>query len=95
VTETSTDSNRGRGRPKRSDRPERIPLPDGEELWRNDIVAKEWGTSERDLNRLDADGAPYMIVGGCKYRPIFEFRAFRAERIQRRGQPPQRRRGRR
>jgi hypothetical protein len=92
LTETSTDPDRGRGRPNRSERPERIPLADGEEAVRNDLVAKEHGTSERTVNRDDAKGAPYLYFGGVKYRPIKEYRAFLAGRIQRRGQAPQRRR---
>jgi hypothetical protein len=92
VTETSTDPNRGRGRPNRSERPERIPLADGEEAVRNDLVAKEQGTSVRTVNRDDAKGAPYLYFGGVKYRPINAYRQFLAGRIQRRGQVPQRRR---
>ena len=92
MTETSTYSNKGCGRPNRSERPERIPLADGEEAVRNDLVAKEQGTSERTVNRDDAKGAPYLYFGGVKYRPIKEYRAFLVGRIQRRGQAPQRRR---
>jgi len=92
VTETSTDSNKKCGRLNRSKRPERILLADGEEAVRNDLVAKEQGTSERTVNRDDAKGAPYLYFGGVKYRPIKEYRAFLAGRIQRRGQAPQRRR---
>jgi hypothetical protein len=91
VTETSTDLNRGRGRRKRSEHPERIPLADGEEAWRNDLVAKEDGTSERTVNRADAAGAPYLYFANIKYRPINEYRAFKSSRIQRRNQAPQRR----
>jgi hypothetical protein len=92
VTEPSTESRQGRGRPKRSERPERIPLADGEEAVRNDVLANEQGTSERTVNRDDSKGAPYLYFGGVKYRPIKEYRAFLAGRIQRRGQAPQRRR---
>jgi hypothetical protein len=81
-----------RGRTKRSERAERIPLADGEEAVRNDLIAKEQRTSERTVNRGDAEGAPYLYFGGVKYRPIKEYRAFLAGRIQRRNQPPQRRR---
>jgi hypothetical protein len=84
VTENSTDPNRRPGRRKRSEHPERIPLADGEEAWRNDLVAKEDGTSERDLNRRDAEGAPYLYFANIKYRPINEYRDFKSSRIQRR-----------
>jgi hypothetical protein len=79
------------GRRKRGSKPERIPLGDGEEAWRNDIVASDFGESERTLNRMDKDGAPYLYCGGCKYRPINAFRAYRASLIKRQGQPPRRR----
>ena len=53
---------------RREARPERISLGDQDAV-RNDIVAKEEGSSERTLNRKDKDGAPFMYFGGCKYRP--------------------------
>ena len=71
-------------------RPERIDIGD-DHLVRNDLIAKEQGTSERTINRSDAYGAPFTYVGGVKYRPIGAYRQFLASRIQRRGQPRQRR----
>jgi hypothetical protein len=80
----------GIGRKKRRDKPARIPLGNGDEGLRNDLVAIEWGESERTVNRGDAQGAPYFYAGGVKYRPINEYRAYRASRIVRRGQAPRR-----
>ena len=50
-------------------RPDRINIGE-DELMRNDLIAKEQGTSERTVNRGDAHGAPFTYVGGSKYRPI-------------------------
>ncbi len=73
--------------------PERIDLGDGCEAVRNDVRAKELGISERSLNRDDAKGAPFLYVGNVKYRPCPEHpRWFAANKIQRRGQAPTRRR---
>ena len=36
----------------------------------------------------------FTFIGGVKYRPLKEYRQFLASRIQRRGEPPKRRRGR-
>ena len=72
-------------------RPDRINIGE-DELMRNDLIAKEQGTSERTVNRGDAHGAPFTYVGGVKYRPIREYRQYLISRIQRKGQPQQRRR---
>jgi hypothetical protein len=79
------------GRRARSAHPERITLGD-DELVRNDLIASEMGASERTINRGDAEGAPYIYIGGVKYRPIKAYHQYLASRIQRRGQAPQRRR---
>ena len=79
-----------RGTKLRSERPERIPLADGDALVRNDVIARELGSSERGLNRSDADGAPFTYVAGVKYRPERGFREYLASKVQR-GQPPKRR----
>lgn len=76
---------------RRSKRPERIDLGDDEAV-RNDILAKEEGTSERTLNRGDKDGAPYLFIGGVKYRPYREYKQYLASRIQRKNRTPARRR---
>jgi hypothetical protein len=84
---------RGRRRPKRrfrSDRPERMNIG-GEQMVRNDIVARDEGEAERTLNRRDKDGAPYLYIGGVKYRPIERYHRFMLGRIQVRNQPPTRR----
>jgi hypothetical protein len=53
------------------------------------------GATRRTAARLEAEGLPYAMVAGRKYRPLNEGRAWLAARIQRRGQQPQRRRGQR
>jgi hypothetical protein len=53
---------------RREAHPERI-MVGGEVFIRNDIQAKQLGTSERSVNRGDQHGAPYRFFGGVKYRP--------------------------
>jgi len=83
-----------RGTRPRVERPERIPLGD-DTLIRNDIHARGFGSSERAHNRGDSDGAPFVIVAGVKYRPERGYQEYLAGRIQRRGQKPARRAGKR
>lgn len=52
------------------------------------------GATRRTARRLEAEGLPFAMVAGRKYRPLNEGRAWLAARIQRRGQPPKRRRAR-
>jgi hypothetical protein len=66
--------------------PERIVIG-GETFVRNDIQAKELGISERSVNRDDRLGAPWIFIGGVKYRPEKRYAAFIMSRIQVR-QPP-------
>ena len=42
----------------------------GETFARNDIRARDLCVSERSLNRDDRRGAPYVFLGGVKYRPV-------------------------
>jgi hypothetical protein len=55
------------------------------------VLAAQQGGSERSLNRLDARGAPFIVINGVKYRPLRGFGEFLAGQIQRRGQQPKRR----
>jgi hypothetical protein len=89
VTETSTGASAGRR--ARSAHPERIPL-NNDELVRNDLIAAELGISVRTVDRGDENGAPFVHVGGIKYRPIKAYREFLAGRIERKNQVPQRHR---
>lgn len=89
-TITTTIRPKNADAPRRAQRPERIDLGDDEGL-RNDLVAKQQGVSERTLNRGDAKGAPFIMIGGVKYRPIRAYRQFLASQIQVHGRPPQRR----
>jgi hypothetical protein len=50
------------------------------------------GATRRTATRLEAQGLPFAMVAGRKYRPLNEGRKWLAERIQRRGQAPKRRR---
>ena len=72
-------------RTRRSDRPERMMIG-GEEMVRNDVVAREKGETERTTNRGDALGAPYMYIAGVKYRPIKRYHQFLLGQIQVRNQ---------
>jgi hypothetical protein len=66
----------------------------GETFERNDVRAKKLHMSERSLNRGDAQGAPYIMLGGIKYRPVGRHDAFILSTIQqRRPEQPKRRKG--
>jgi hypothetical protein len=62
--------------------PERIVVGD-ETFERNDIRAKNLSMSERSLNRGDARGAPWIMLGNVKYRPLRQHDAFILAGIQR------------
>jgi hypothetical protein len=70
-------------------RPERIDIGD-DVLVRGDLIAKAEGICERTVNRNDARGAPFVLVGGVKYRPLKRYQQWRASTIQQR-KPPKRR----
>ena len=83
-----------RRRPKRcfrTERPERMMIG-GVQMVRNDVVAGDEGNCERTLNRRDKDGAPYIYIGGVKYRPIERYHRFMLGQIQVRNQSPKKRR---
>jgi hypothetical protein len=44
------------------------------------------GATRRTATRLEIEGLPYAFIGGRKYRPLNEGRAWLAGRIQRRNQ---------
>jgi hypothetical protein len=50
------------------------------------------GATRRTGRRLEAEGLPYAMVAGRKYRPLNEGRAWLTARIQRRNQPQRHRR---
>jgi hypothetical protein len=94
MTSTTIPEQQRRGGPgtrPRSERPERILLVDGDCLIRNDVLASELGSSERALNRGDADGAPHIYIAGVKYRPQRAYHEYLAGKVKRRGKPPKRR----
>jgi hypothetical protein len=73
---------------------ERIEIPGDtlviDPVWCDEVLG---GATRRTGNRLEAEGLPYVMIGGRKYRPLNEGRRWLAARIQRRNQPPKRRRG--
>jgi hypothetical protein len=76
---------------RREAHPERITIAN-ETFERNDIRAKKLCMSERSLNRGDRQGAPYVFLGGVKYRPVERHDAFILASIQQRKPEPKRRR---
>jgi len=76
---------------RRSARPERMTIG-GVEMVRNDVCAREQGTTERTINRGDARGAPYIYIAGVKYRPIEQYHQFLLGQMQVRNRPPTKRR---
>jgi hypothetical protein len=61
--------------------PERIVFT-GETFVRNDVQARELGISERSVNRDDRLGAPFIFIGGVKYRPAKRYADFILSRVQ-------------
>jgi hypothetical protein len=78
---------------RREAHPERITIAN-ETFERNDVRAKNLHMSERSLNRGDRLGAPFIFLGGVKYRPVERHDAFilasikRASRPHRKGSRP-------
>jgi len=62
-------------------------VPDAE--FCNEVLG---GATRRTAQKLDALGLPFAIIANKKYRPLNEGREWLAARIQRKGQPPTRRR---
>jgi hypothetical protein len=91
MSDTATIATIPINRRLRASHPETIDIGD-DTLVRNDVIAAKQGTSERTVNRGDARGAPFIYVGGVKYRPIGRYREFLSRQIVVRGQPPVRRR---
>ena len=50
------------------------------------------GATRRTAQKFDAEGLPFVMIAGRKFRPLNEGREWLAARIQRRGKPPTRRR---
>jgi hypothetical protein len=72
---------------RREAHPERITV--GDEIFlRNDVQAKQLGCSERSINRGDKHGAPFLFIGGIKYRPEQRYAAFLMSGIQVRNPQP-------
>jgi len=69
--------------------PERVVVGD-EVFIRNDVQAKQLGCSERSVDRGDKHGAPFLFIGGIKYRPEKRYAAFIMSRIQVRRPPSKR-----
>ena len=72
---------------------ERIEIP-GDTLVIDKVFCEEvlGGATTRTSKRYESQGLPFAMVGGRKFRPLREGREWLAARIQRRSQPPKRRR---
>jgi hypothetical protein len=51
------------------------------------------GATHRTGTRYDKEGLPYLYVNGIKMRPVNAGKEWLTKRIQRRNQPPKKRRG--
>lgn len=71
-------------------RPERIEISD-DVLVRHDLIAKKQGVAVRTVDRGDAQGAPFIYIGGVKYRPERAYLEYLSNRIRRVGVTRQRR----
>jgi hypothetical protein len=75
------------------DRPRRIEIPDDTLDLDGDFCSEVLaGSSCRTSKRLESEGLPFVMVAGCKYRPLNAGRAWLANRITCRNQPQKRRR---
>jgi hypothetical protein len=76
--------------------PERIELVDDvlvlDAIFCQEVLA---GATTRTARNLEAEGLPFVLIAGRKYRPLGEGRAWLAGRIQRKGTAPKKRRARR
>ena len=61
-----------------------IDLPNGDKLIPDGEFAERLGIVRRTLGNYDAQGCPFTIIGGVKYRPEREGLQWIAARIQRR-----------
>ncbi len=61
-----------------------IDLPNGDKLIPDGEFAERLGIVRRTLGNWDAEGCPFAIIGGLKYRPLKEGLEWVASRIQRR-----------
>lgn len=62
----------------------RIALPNGDELIPDIEFAEKLDITRRTLANFDREGCPFVMIGGCKYRPLNEGLNWIASRIQRR-----------
>jgi hypothetical protein len=79
----------------RAERPEYLEIG-GKKFERNDLTAARTSENEKTVNRRDKQGAPFLMIAGCKYRPVEAYDAFLLSQIQQNAAPssPRRRRGR-
>jgi hypothetical protein len=76
-----------------SDRPRRIELPDDILLIDSDFHEQVLaGASRRTGKRLEAEGLPFLVVTGVKYRPLNAGRAWLSNRITHKNSQQKRRR---
>ena len=73
-------------------RPRRIEIPGDVLILDEDFCQQVLaGASKRTASRLEAEGLPYLLIAGCKYRPLKAGLDWLAGRITRRNQPQKRR----
>jgi hypothetical protein len=74
-------------------RPRRIEIPGDILILDADFCEQVLaGASKRTASRLEAEGLPYLMLAGCKYRPLNAGLAWLAGRIKRRNAPQKPRR---
>jgi hypothetical protein len=74
-------------------RPRRIEIPGDILILDADFCEQVLaGGSKRTALRLEAEGLPFIMIGGCKYRPLNAGLTWLAGRIRRRNQPQKPRR---
>jgi hypothetical protein len=61
-----------------------IRLPNGDTLIPDGEFAEKVGATRRTLGNYDAEGCPYTIIAGVKYRPVNEALTWFTARIRRR-----------
>jgi hypothetical protein len=61
-----------------------ISLPNGDVLIPDIEFAEKLDITRRTLANFDRDGCPFVLIGGCKYRPLNEGLSWIASRIRRR-----------
>jgi hypothetical protein len=81
--ESHTETEKPLDKRRRETHPERI-TAGSTTFERNDVTAARFGVTERTLNEIDKQGAPYQYFGNIKYRPQPDFDAHVLSGVRRR-----------